>query len=135
MKNSLSKNIETVLKANYLGENTWLRNEDFASSIWGRLPRAALSASVQSIENAMGFVRDKLEREGYLMIANVEVDKRKINGRKLARPEDADYIINEIQRRAKRRNGITAPLARAVENVDKGGLLPPGSSIINQLNS
>ena len=135
MKNSLSKNIETVLKANYLGENTWLRNEDFAFEIWGKLPKAALSASVQSIENAMGFVRDKLEREGYLMIANVEVDKRKINGRKLARPEDADYIINEIQRRAKRRNGITAPLARAVENVDKGGLLPPGSSIINQLNS
>lgn len=134
MKNSLCRNIKKVFKANYLGESVWLHNEDFAQQIWGKLPRAALAASTQSIEGAMGFVRDDLEREGYLMIANVEVDKRKINGRKLARPEDVDYIVNELQRRAKRRNGSTAPLKRAIENVDRGGLLPPGSRVIPQLN-
>jgi hypothetical protein len=135
MKNSLYQSIERVYKANYLGESRWLRGEDFAAEIWGKMPRAALAASMISIENSMGFVRDKLEREGYLMIANVEVDKKKINGRKLARPEDIDSIITELQRRAKRRNGSTAPLKRAIENVDKGGLLPPGSQFIPQLNA
>lgn len=130
MSQSLYSKIETIFKANYLNDSQFLSNEEIAFEIYGKMPRKALSGVVLSISQQMGKVRDNLESEGYLMIANVEVEKRKIRGRKLARPEDADFITNEIQRRVKRRNGTAMPLKTAIKNIGNSGLPMPAQKYL-----
>jgi hypothetical protein len=124
MKDALYKKIENVFKANYLAENIFLTEGEIAAQIFGPLPRDARSAVIKSIRCLMAVVRDGLEEDGFLMISNVEVERLKIKGRKLARPEDADFIISELQRRAKRRNGINGSVKRAVKNINEARLLP-----------